>query len=157
MALSYSIRILGVLSNREETLYGMSKIFGTSEKRASSGTILPALRKLEHLGYIESYRDGRYKKYKITEKGKDYLKSIKTIRERLKRDLLEMLTKEDVLESPKIMDEYLLNEDFVKDTINFVEKYGNDLNFVIVRLFLAFRKREDDKLKIFFENAREVL
>ncbi len=157
MNLTYSIRILGVLNNGDETLYSMSKIFGNSKKRASNGTILPALRRLEQLGYIENYKEGRYKKYRITEKGRVYLESIRTIREKLRNDLLENLTKEDLLGSEAINNEDLLSENFVKDVIEFVEEYGNDLNYIIVRLFILFERKGDDKLKRFFEISKEVL
>ncbi len=155
---SYSIKILMALENNDLTLYRLSKILGSNGKRVSSGSLIPALKKLEKTGYIESINNNRYKEYRLTEKGRNYLNSISDVRDKLRRDLLESLTKQDLLnDKSNDIHDLIFNEDLFIDIKNFIDKYGLDLNYIITRSFILFRNGGNEKIQRFFESAREVL
>ncbi len=155
---SYSIKILMALENNQLTLYKLSKILGSQGKRVSSGSLIPALKKLEKTGYIESSIKNRYKEYRLTDKGKTYLNSISDMRDKLRRDLLESLTKQDILnERSNDIHDLILNEELFLDIKNFIDTYGINLNYIITKSFILFRKGDHERIENFFKNAREVL
>lgn len=158
MNTSYSLKILIALKDNELTLYDLSRVLGSYGKRVSSGSLIPALKKLENSGYIFSKVEGRYKRYKITEKGNKYLSSLSDVRDKIKEDLLENLTKQNLIASQSVdFHDFLLDEKLMLDVREFINNYSFMLNFIVTRTFLLYREGRISKVEEFFKLAKEVL
>jgi len=90
--------ILSIL--KEEPMHGYKLMNKIKEKtgfwKPSPGTIYPTLHSLLKRGIVKEIRDGRRKKYKLTRKGLNISKEIKSIEIELKDKALEVLSKAKV-------------------------------------------------------------
>lgn len=88
-ARGYSVSILFLLDlGSGLTVYDLSKLLGKFDRRVSNGTLIPIMNRLMDLDYVTFRKSGRKKIYSLTPGGKRYVRSVRNIREGLKRNAL---------------------------------------------------------------------
>lgn len=86
------------------------------------------------------------------------MESLSDVREKLKRDLLENLTKQDLFsDKTSNLDDLLFNDNLMDEIKNYIDRYGLDLNYIIIRTFILYRSGMIKRIEDFFSNSREVL
>lgn len=115
----YANRVIFMLSLREMSGYQLSRSIHNHGGHISSGTLVPILRNLESSDLIYFRRSGKRKMYRLTEKGTQYVRSLKEIREELKKKILV-----DSMDQSIMFYDMLTNLEDVEAIKKVVERFG---------------------------------
>lgn len=148
----YANRVMFMLSFREMSGYQLSKNIHHQGGQISSGTLVPLLRNLESANLIQFHKNGKRKMYSLTEKGEQYIRSLREIREELKKKMLF-----ESMDQSMMFYDILTNLDDVEAIKNVVDRFG-DLIFDIIKIGFKLEKKDmTNELGIIESRIKEIL
>lgn len=148
----YANRIMFMLSFKDMSGYQLSKNIRHHGETMSSGTLVPILKNLQSAGLIEFRKSGNKKIYSLTEKGGNYVRSLKEIGDEFRKNMFMETMDENIL-----YHDILTNFEDVQAIKKVLERVG-DILFDIIKVgFKLERKGSDDELDSMEKRIRELL
>ena len=147
----YATRVLFALSFKDLCGYQISKLIATKGERISNGTLNPVLNALLDKDLISFRNSGRRKIYQLTEKGKIYVKEIRSIRNELKRRVFV-----DSMNENALFLDFLSNLEDATVLRELLEYLGDEIMSIVKAGFLMMKDENQEGLKI-LKNKLKVL
>lgn len=148
MNCSYAKRILFALRMGEMTAYRISKEVSEGEGRVSSGTIYPALQRLSDDGLVTSGLHGRRILFRLTEKGKEYVEELVSMRKSIASKFFS-----------NSVNDVMLGADFISDLyeLKIMRSVVEDLSPVVISVIKrAYILRKENR-NLEYSEIRDAL
>lgn len=148
----YSNRILFMLNFKSMSGYQLSKNIRNTGGQISNGTLFPILNKLVSNGLIVFKAMGNKKIYRLTEKGKNYVQSLRDIGDELRKKIIVDSIDKNMLYFDILSD--LEDSRIIKEVLN---QLGGELIELIRVGFRLERDGRSAELDALRENLRNIL
>ena len=151
------VMVLFTLSRGKKSLYELSKILSTGDKKKSSGTLIPIMRRLEEEDYVSKETAGRIRYYSLTKKGKKHVGKLKRLSGEIKKGFLNAFVRQEILITETKRRELLLSPDFVKRLEMIYEMVGDELTELISVVFNMALKEDYERIEQTKEKLRALI
>ncbi len=148
----YANRVLFMLSFKQMSGYQLSKNIYHHGGQISSGTLVPILRNLEAANLIRYHKSGKRKIYALTEKGEQYTRSLREIRDELKKKMLV-----ESMDQSLLYYDILTNFEDVEAIKRVLDRFGDLLLEIIKVGFKLEKKGSSEELDAIESRIKEIL